>query len=183
MLGALFFIFRSLGTDEAFRNMRTMRIAIWSIWKLIHVCCTLVWPVFSARWDQRKWGDNQTTNSFAQPRPVDPNQQPGPQRGHWWRKWSRQKCARVVAESISRLMGGKKPSFLMFNSFHSHEFHIFPMVFAGFPIVVPGWFLEATNLRLDSLSEPLAGPQALRKLKLQSGIRIRNTDSVYMDVS
>ena len=108
MLGALFFIFRSLGTDEAFRNMRTMRIAIWSIWKLIHVCCTLVWPVFSTRWDQRKWGDNQTTNSFAQPRPVDPNQQPGPQRGHWWRKWSRQKCARVVAESISRLMGGKK---------------------------------------------------------------------------
>ena len=78
---------------------------------------------------------------------------------------------------------GKKPSFLMFNSFHSHEFHIFPMVFAGFPIVVPGWFLEATNLRLDSLSEPLAGPQALRKLKLQSGIGMRNTDSVYMDVS
>ena len=71
----------------------------------------------------------------------------------------------------------------MFNSFHSHEFHIFPMVFPGFLIVVPRWFLEVTNLRLDSLSEPLAGPQALRKLKLQSGIRMRNTDSVSMDVS
>jgi hypothetical protein len=82
-------------------------------------------------WGQRKWGDNQTTNSFAQPRPVDPNQQPGPQRGHWWRKWSRQKCARVVAESISRLMGGKK------NLHFWCSIHFIPMNSTFFP-----WFSQ-----------------------------------------